>query len=142
VERIPGAVGVRLDGGLVFAPPEALPDLLRVRTLIGSLPPTDAATPALYLVALADEPVTRADLAAAVTAGLLQDLAALEHDLNRLQVGGRHIRPPTVARRQVQVQAVARRAQAHAGLLGEAQRTAVEAALNALERRLAEMGRE
>jgi hypothetical protein len=142
VERIPGAVGVRLDGGLVFAPPEALPDLLRVRTLIGSLPTMKGAAPALYLAAQADEPVTRADLAAAVTAGLLQDAAALEHDLLRLQVGGRHIRPPTLARRQAQVQAVARRVEAHAGLLGETQRAAVEAALTALERRLVGMGQE
>jgi hypothetical protein len=141
VAGIPGTVGVRSDGKLMFAPRSALPDLLRLHTLVRALPTADR-PPVLFLVAVEDDPQTRDHLAEAVTSGLLQDLAALERDLGRLSRRGRVKLPETLADRRAQVQAAHALVATHAGLLAVAQQASVQEALDRLERRLTELERE
>ncbi|HEU4325704.1 MAG TPA: hypothetical protein VFS21_21370 [Roseiflexaceae bacterium] len=138
MERIPGAVGVRREGGVIFVPPAAHADLARLRTVLTRLPTTEDTPAALHLVPVADTREGRAEIAAAVTAGLMQDLAALGRELAHLQSKARTIRPDTLAERQVRLQALHDRAQLHAGLLTKAQRGVVTAAVAALARRLDE----
>jgi hypothetical protein len=142
VEHIPGAVQVRVEGGLVFAPPEAHAELLRLRTLIRDLPlAPESAAPAAHLIAVADTPETRADLAEAVMAGLLQELNALNRGVDRLQANDRVVRPDTINDRQIQVRTVAERAHTHAGLLTAAQQETLAAAVEGLEQRLVRLAK-
>jgi hypothetical protein len=141
VAGIGGAVGVRSDGKLMFAPSEVYADLVRLRTLVRALPTADR-PPVLFLVAVEDEPQTRDHLAEAVMAGLLQDLAALERDLGRLARRGRVKLPETLADRRVQVQAATDRVATHTGLLAVAQQATVQEALDRVEHRLTELERE
>ncbi|HEU4325491.1 MAG TPA: hypothetical protein VFS21_20265 [Roseiflexaceae bacterium] len=138
VERIPGAVGVRREGGVIFAPPAAHADLARLRAVLLRLPTTEDTPAALHLAPVADTREGRTEIAAAVTAGLMQDLAALGRELAHLQSKARTIRPDTLAERQVRLQALHDRAQLHAGLLAEAQREAIAAAVAVLARRIDE----
>jgi hypothetical protein len=140
VADIPGAVRVRTEGGLIVAPPPSLAALLRLRTLIRNLPlAPESPTPAAYLVPVADTPEARADLAEAVTTGLLQDLALLNRGVDHLQAKSRVMQSGTIRDRQAQVRAIVARAEAHAELLTAAQREALTVAVDALERRLARL---
>ncbi|HEU4329342.1 MAG TPA: hypothetical protein VFS21_39760 [Roseiflexaceae bacterium] len=138
VERIPGAVGVRREGGVIFAPPAAHADLTCLRTVLVRLPTTEDTPAALHLAPVADTREGRAEMAAAVTAGLMQDLAALDRELVYLQSRGKATRASTLDERQRRLQTLMARAAAHEALLTEGHQQAVTAVVAALARRLDE----
>ncbi|HEU4324660.1 MAG TPA: hypothetical protein VFS21_16065 [Roseiflexaceae bacterium] len=138
IERVPGAVGVRPEGGVVFAPRAAEPHLERLRGALAGLPTTDPTPAGLYLLTVASTPENQAMLAGAVTAGLLQDIAALGRELDHLQTKSSLIRPRTLDDRLVRLQVLRERAAFHMALLTKAQRGVVVAAVAALARRIDE----
>ncbi|HEU4329292.1 MAG TPA: hypothetical protein VFS21_39505 [Roseiflexaceae bacterium] len=138
IERVPGAVGVRPEGGVVFAPHAAEPHLERLRDALAGLATTDPTPAGLYLLTVASTPENRAMLAETVTAGLLQDIAALGRELDHLQTKSSLIRPRTLDDRLVRLQALRERAAFHTALLTKVQRGVVTAAVAALARRIEE----
>lgn len=127
-----GAVPLREGGGYYFIPESQREPLIRLRRFVAALPVRPGHEPFMLALPQPDIPAARRQLAQAAHAGIMDELAALDGDLQRfLDAEPGTVRPATMARRLAEFNAFRTKASAYADLLGMRQERIV-AALDAL----------
>ncbi len=127
-----GAVALREGGGYYFIPESRRDPLIRLRRFVAALPVRAGHEPFMLALPQPDVPAARRQLARAAHAGFMDELAAMDGDLQRfLDVEPGSVRRSTVARRLAEFKAFRAKAAAYADLLGMRQER-IAAALDAL----------
>lgn len=127
-----GAVALREGGGYYFIPDHQREPLIRLRRFVAALPVRPGHEPFLLALPQPDVQAARRQLAQAAHAGFLDELAAMDGDLQRfLDAEPGSVRRSTMARRLAEFRAFRTKADAYAELLGM-RRERIAAALDAL----------
>ena len=127
-----GAVALREGGGYYFLPERQREPLIRLRRFVAALPVRPGHEPFLLALPQPDVQAARRQLAQAAHAGFMDELAAMDGDLQRfLDADPGSVRQSTMARRLAEFKAFRTKADAYADLLGMRQER-IAAALNAL----------
>lgn len=127
-----GAVALREGGGYYFLPERQREPLIRLRRFVAALPVRPGHEPFLLALPQPDVQAARRQLAQAAHAGFMDELAALDADLQRfLDTEPGSVRRSTMARRLVEFKAFRTKADAYADLLGM-RRERIAAGLDAL----------
>jgi len=123
-----GAVALREGGGYYFLPERQRDPLIRLRRFVAALPVRVGHEPFMLALPQPDVQAARRQLAQAAHAGFMDELTALDSDLQRfLDAEPGTVRPTTLARRLAEFTAFRTKASAYAELLGMRQERIVAA---------------
>lgn len=127
-----GAVALREGGGYYFIPERQREPLIRLRRFVAALPVRPGHEPFLLALPQPDVQAARRQLAQAAHAGFMDELAAMDGDLQRfLDADPGSVRQSTMARRLAEFKTFRAKADAYADLLGMRQER-IAATLDAL----------
>jgi len=126
------ATSLRRAGGVYFVPASKREGLGRLRGLIVRLPRGGGQEPFICALGIPDAQETKRHLVQAVHAGMLDEIAGMQADLNRLSQGSENMREGMVGQRLAVYQQVKAKAQIYADLLGMRQET-IRSAVSRLE---------
>jgi hypothetical protein len=111
------ATALRRAGGVYFVPKGKRDELARLREMVAGLPHLEE-QPFVCAFGVPDLHEAKAQMAQALHAGMLDEVAGLRADLRRLIAEGTNVREDTVITRLAAFQGVRAKAQVYADLLG------------------------
>jgi hypothetical protein len=111
------AIPIRREGGLYFVPASNQAQAERMRDLIEGLPNDGTAAPYCMLLMVPDEQAAKKELGRAVFMGFMDQIKAMNADLEDLRAKAKTIKPDTIAARLKEFKEFSQRAEAYADLL-------------------------
>jgi hypothetical protein len=128
------AVPLRHMGGVYFVPIDGQATLETLRTIVATLPRTNGHEPYLCALGVPDVQEARTQLMQVVHSAILDEVAAMEGDLARLETSDSETREKTILGRLERYRQIKEKAQTYADLL-EMRQDAIQEAVTRLQSR-------